>query len=62
MLIGCSNNPHIDLEAFRSSHFLDFMFLEKPQKLGLHWKVDVGQFIEKDRSSVRFFEQALSLH
>src|SRR5262249_1315916 len=57
--IGGCNHAHIDLKLVYPAQVHEFSVLQHTQDLGLGFQAHGADLIEKDRSSVRNFEQAL---
>src|SRR5579875_2732974 len=54
--VGGRNDAHIDLNGLRAANALQLLFLEHAQQLGLRFKRQVADFVEKDRAAVRLLK------
>src|SRR5581483_9690578 len=56
--IGGGDDPHIDLDRFRTPQALDFAVLQGPEELRLQVERHVADLVEKDRSAIGLLEAA----
>ena len=56
ILVGCRQDPHVDLHARGAADRLDDLFLQRAQDLGLRLHAHVANLVEEERAAVRRFE------
>ena len=59
--VGCGDDADVDFDGLRPANSLEPPFLQHAQQLRLHGQRNLADLVEKDRSTVRQLEPALTL-
>src|SRR5207248_10905974 len=61
VLVGCTNDPNIDLDRLSTANALNDLVLQEPQQFDLHWQWHIADFVQKQSAAIGTFDSADAL-